>query len=175
MWPTSRRRAALFDPVHARPCWSTCPSAKQALAHMVGALRPGGVLLGRGRRPRPPAPKAGPEETGPDQVLANRIRRGFRCLLAERGVDLGYGRSLPRRVRAAGLLDVAADAFFPVTDPACNRLETATINLIRHQLLDLGIATAAEIAEHLDTVAAGSLDLAQPPMISCWGRRPLAA
>ena len=88
-------------------------------------------------------------------------------------MDLAYGRSLPRRLRAAGLVQVGADAAFPVSDPACNLLETATINLIRDQLLDHGIATEDEIAQHLANVAAGVLDLAQPPMISCWGRRPL--
>jgi len=114
------------------------------------------------------------EEIGPPQELANRIRRGFRALLAERGVDLAYGRSLPRRLRAVGLVQVGADAAFPVSDPACNSLETATINLIRDQLLDHGIATEDEIAQHLANVARGALDLAQPPMISCWGRRPPA-
>ncbi len=88
-------------------------------------------------------------------------------------MDLAYGRTLPRRLRAVGLVQVAADAAFPVSDPACNALETATINLIRDQLLDHGIATEDEIARHLANVAAGPLDLAQPPMISCWGRRPL--
>jgi hypothetical protein len=81
---------------------------------------------------------------------------------------------LPRRLREAGLVEVAADASFPVSDPACNHLETATINLIRDQLLDHGIATEAEIEQHLSAVVAGRLDLAQPPMISCWGRRPPA-
>jgi hypothetical protein len=70
---------------------------------------------------------------------------------------------------------VGADAGFPVSDPACNDLETATVNLISDQLLEHGIATEAEIALHLDNVASGTLDLAQPPMISCWGRRPPAA
>ena len=84
------------------------------------------------------------EEIGPPQVLANRIRRGFRSLLADCGVDLAYGRTLPRRLRTAGLVQVAADAAFPVSDPACNHLETATINLISDQLLDHGIATEDE-------------------------------
>jgi hypothetical protein len=95
--------------------------------------------------------------------------------MAERGVDLAYGRTLPRRLRAAGLVQVGADAAFPVSDPACNDLEAATITLIRDQLLDQGIATEEEIGQHLENVAAGLLDLAQPPMISCWGRRPLSA
>jgi hypothetical protein len=69
---------------------------------------------------------------------------------------------------------VGADAAFPVSDPACDVLETATVNLIRDQLLDHGIATEGEIQLHLENVADGLLDLAQPPMISCWGRRPPA-
>ena len=102
------------------------------------------------------------EETGPEQVLANRLRRGFRSLLAERGVDLAYGRSLPRRLREAGLVDVAADAAFPVSDPACNHLELATIDLVKDQLLDHGIATEAEIDQHL---------AAWPPAGSTWPSR----
>jgi SAM-dependent methyltransferase len=160
-----------FDLVHARLVLVHVPARDAALATMVAALRPGGVLLVEDADPAL-QPLSCLEETGPEQVLANRLRRGFRSLLAERGVDLAYGRSLPRRLRAAGLVDVAADAAFPVSDPACNHLEVATITLVRDQLLDHGIATEAEIEQHLASVAAGRLDLAQPPMISCWGRRP---
>ena len=101
---------------------------------MVAALRPGGVLLVEDADPAL-QPLSCLEETGPEQVLANRLRRGFRTLLAERGVDLAYGRSLPRRLRRRPGRR-AADAAFPVAHPACNYLEVATINLIRDQLLD---------------------------------------
>jgi SAM-dependent methyltransferase len=163
---------APFDLVHARLVLVHVPERDAALATMAAALRPGGVLLVEDADPAL-QPLSCLEEIGPPQELANRIRRGFRALLAERGVDLAYGRTLPRRLRAVGLAQVAADAAFPVSDPACNHLETATINLIRDQLLDHGIATGQEIDQHLANVAAGVLDLAQPPMISCWGRRPL--
>jgi hypothetical protein len=116
-------------------------------------------------------PRSCLEETGPAQVLANRLRSGFRTLLKERGVDLAYGRTLPRRLREVGLVDVAADAAFPVSHPACNHLEAATIALVRDELVDHGLATEEEIDRHLDNVHAGRLDLTQPPMISCWGRR----
>jgi len=163
-----------FDLVHARLVLVHVPGRDAALATMAASLRPGGVLLVEDADPAL-QPLSCPDEIGPAQELANRIRRGFRSLMAERGVDLAYGRTLPRRVRAAGLVQVGADAAFPVSDPACNDLEAATIGLIRDQLLDHGIATEDEIAEHLENVAAGLLDLAQPPMISCWGRRPPSA
>jgi hypothetical protein len=36
-----------------------------------------------------------------------------------------------------------------------------------------GIATAAEVDQHLDNIAAGRLpDLATSPMVSAWGRKP---
>jgi SAM-dependent methyltransferase len=160
-----------FDLVHARLVLVHVPERDTALVNMVSALRPGGILLVEDADPAL-QPLSCLEELGPAEVLANRLRRGFRSLLAERGVDLAYGRSLPRRLRGAGLVQVAADAAFPLSNPASNHLETATINLIRDQLLDHGIATEDEITRHLANVASGLLDLAQPPMISCWGRRP---
>jgi hypothetical protein len=52
-------------------------------------------------------------------------------------------------------------------------LETATIHLIAAQLIENDIAKPEEIQLHLANVAAGKLDLTQPPMIAAWGRRPL--
>ncbi len=160
-----------FDLVHARLVLVHVPERDAALANMVAALRPGGVLLVEDADPAL-QPLSCLEETGPEQVLANTLRRGFRTLLAERGVDLAFGRSLPRRLRAAGLADVGADAAFPVAHPACRYLEVATIAIVRDQLVEHGLATEEEIERHLASVRAGHLDLAQPPMISCWGRRP---
>jgi SAM-dependent methyltransferase len=160
-----------FDLVHARLVLVHVPERDKALANMAGALRPGGVLLVEDADPAL-QPLSCPEERGPEEALANALRRGFRTLLVERGVDLAYGRSLPRRLREAGLDDVRADAAFPLAHPACAHLEVATIELVRDQLLEGGIATAAQIEQHLANVRAGRLDLAQPPMISCWGRRP---
>ena len=85
-----------FDLVHARLVLVHVPERDVALANMVAALRPGGVLLVEDADPAL-QPRSCLEETGPEEVLANRLRRGFRHLLSERGVDLAYGRTLPRR------------------------------------------------------------------------------
>ena len=83
--------------------------------------------------------------------------------MAERGVDLAFGRTLPRLLRAAGLVDIAADAYFPISGPACLELERATIQQIRGRLLAAGLAD----------LSSGRLpELATSPMISAWGRRP---
>jgi len=160
-----------FDLVHARLLLVHVPHRDDALQQMAAAVKPGGWLIVEEADPalQPLACLDGEE---PAQQLANRLKSGFRQLLAQRGVDLAYGRTLPRRLRELGLVEVAADAYFPITGPACDQLELATVEQIRDQLIATGIATGAELDGHLVTVAAGELDLATPPLISAWGRRP---
>lgn len=64
-----------------------------------------------------------------------------------------------------------ADAYFPVTSPACAALESATVRQIRDQLVSGGVASHDDIDRHLANVAAGGMDLATAPMISAWGRK----
>ncbi|MFE5095665.1 class I SAM-dependent methyltransferase [Streptomyces sp. NPDC056638] len=160
-----------FDLVHARLVLVHVTDRTEALRRMVQALRPGGWLLLEDADPGL-QPLLCPDESGPEQRLANRLRSGFRTLMAARGADLAYGRTLPRALREAGLDDVQADAYFPITSPACAVLEDATVRQIRHQLVGEGLATDEEIDRHLANVATGRLDLATAPMISAWGRRP---
>lgn len=159
---------AHFDLVHARLVLVHVPDRERALRSMIKALRPGGRLLLEDADPAL-QPLICPDEYGPEQQLANRLRTGFRTLLAERGADLSYGRRLPRLLREAGLHRVEADAYFPVTSPACAVLETATVRQIRDRLLAAGLATDDEIDRHLSHVASGTMDLATAPMISAWG------
>jgi len=81
--------------------------------------------------------------------------------------------AMAARLRAAGLVDVAADAYFPITGAACTELELATVEQIRGRLVASEIATPPQIDEHLANVASGGLlDLATSPMITAWGRSP---
>ena len=161
-----------FDLVHARLVLVHVEDRAAALANMVAAVRPGGWIFVEDADPQL-QPLSCLEVLGPEQELANKLRSGFRALMADRGVDLAYGRTLPRRLREAGLVDVGCDAAFPISLPACADLEVATIALIKEQLLAHGVATEEEIARHLANVAAGVLDLTQPPMVAAWGRRLL--
>ncbi|MFB7850026.1 MULTISPECIES: class I SAM-dependent methyltransferase [unclassified Streptomyces] len=160
-----------FDLVHARLVLVHVTDRTEALRRMVRALRPGGVLLLEDADPAL-QPLLCPDESGPEQRLANRLRSGFRTLMAARGADLAYGRTLPGALREAGLEDVRADAYFPITSPACTVLEDATVRHIRHHLVAEGLATDEEIDRHLANVATGRLDLATAPLISARGHRP---
>ena len=162
--------AGLFDLVHARLVLVHVRRREQALAAMVAALKPGGWLLLEDADPAL-QPLVCPDEAGVEQELANRIKLGFRTLLAQRGVDLAYGRKLPRLLRAAGLGEVGSDAYFPMGGPASAELERATVEQVRDALTKAGIATDAELEQHLGNVRAGRLDLATSPMVSAWGRK----
>ncbi len=160
-----------FDLVHARLVLVHVPQRAEALATMISALRPGGWLLLEEADPAL-QPLVCPDECGPAQQLANKLKHDFRTLMAQRGVDLRYGRTLPRLQRQAGLVDVEADAYFPLTGAACAVLERATVLQIRDRLVAAGLATDEEIDQHLANVDAGILDLATSPLISAGGRKP---
>ena len=161
----------LFDLVHARLVLVHVPERERALRNMVAALKLGGWLVVEDADPAL-QPLSCIDVAGPEQELANRIRSGFRQLMAARGVGLSFGRRLPRMFRECGLEDVVAEGYFPVARPECLPLEVATIAMIREQLLVHGIATEEEIERHLHNVRSGLLDLTQPPLISVRGRKP---
>ncbi|GHJ41656.1 hypothetical protein Sm713_72650 [Streptomyces sp. TS71-3] len=165
-----QREGGGFDLVHARLVLVHVADREQALRTMAGSLRPGGWLLVEDADPAL-QPLICLDEYGPEQELANRLRTGFRSLLASRGADLAYGRRLPRLLREAGLTGVHADAYFPITSEACSVLEAATVRHVRGGLVAAGLATDEEVDRHLANVASGRLDLATSPMISAWGRR----
>ncbi|HYA67277.1 MAG TPA: methyltransferase domain-containing protein [Acidimicrobiales bacterium] len=160
-----------FDLVHARLVLVHVRERSRALAKMIGALRRGGWLLLEEADPEL-QPLVCPDERGQDQELANKLKRLFRVLLAERGVDLAYGRTLPRLLRDAALVDVRSDAYFPMAGPECDELERVTTEQVRDRLIAAGLTTSEEIDVHLANVAKGRLDLATSPMISAWGRKP---
>ncbi|MFB8248270.1 methyltransferase [Streptomyces sp. NPDC055952] len=160
-----------FDLVHARLALVQVTDRERALRSMVKALRPGGRLLVEDADPAL-QPLPCPDEHGPEQRLANRLRQGFRTLLADRGTELPCGRTLPRLLREAGLSRVHADAYFPLASPDCAALEAVTIRQIRDQLVGAGLATEQDVDRHLRNVMSGALDLATAPMITAWGRKP---
>ena len=161
----------LFDLVHARLVLVHVPERTNALQTMISAVRPGGWLFLEEADPGL-QPLVCPDEFGDEQRLANKLKLAFRSLMSERGVDLSFGRTLPRLLRSAGMIDVRSDAYFPIGGPVCNELERATIEQIRDLLIAGGLATFDEIEQHLSNVASGQLDLATSPMVSAWARKP---
>ena len=163
-----------FDLVPARLVLVHLPARGAAVAAMLAGLRPGGWLVVEDADPAL-QPLACPDEHGPDEQRANRLRVCFRTFLAQRSADLAFGRTLPRLLREAGLADVRAELFAPLSGPACRALEDATIRQIRGRLVAAGIATDTEIDAHLAALAAGRLDPTTAPLVSARGRAPAYA
>ena len=161
-----------FDLVHARLVLVHLPRRAEVAAALAGLLAPGGWLVIEDADPRL-QPLACIDEYGPDQVLANKVRAGFRSLLAERGVDLAFGRTVPRLLRSLGLADVVAEAHFPVTSPVSSVLERATVEQTRAGLVGAGLVTDDEVDRHLANLSSGRLDVTTAPMVSVRGRRPV--
>jgi SAM-dependent methyltransferase len=164
-----RPPAGAFDLVHARLVLTHVRRRDAALRNMVSVLKPGGWLLVEDFdvRLQPHAVI----DRGHDDLVANRIRAGFETLLAERGVDLEFGRKLPRLLRELGMCEVGADAYMPVALPAVAALEEANVHQVRDRLVARRFATKPEIQCHLKTLRRGQLDIATPPLVSAWGRR----
>ncbi len=159
-----------FDLVHARLVLEHIPRRKAALHTMIQALRPGGWLLVESTDPQL-QPLACPDETGPAQKLANQILQACWTLQAQR-TDMYYGRTLPRRLRGAGLAEVGAEVRLSLTGPAGARLHRTVIERSRERLIASRMASAEELDKHLADLDAGRLDLASFPIVSAWGRKP---
>ena len=131
--------AGPFDLVHARLVLTHVPERDEALRRMAASVRPGGWLLIEDFDVAT-QPLACLAVDGPEQERANAIRTAFERLLEQRGVDLAFGRTLPGRLRALGLVDVGADAYLPVAVDAARALEHANVSQLRGALVAAGIA-----------------------------------
>ena len=159
-----------FDLVHARLVLMHVPDRDAALGTMVTALRPRGWLLVEDADPLL-QPLACPDEHGPAAERANKLRVATWKLMSRR-TDLAFGRTLPRLLRSAGLAEVGADAYISLAGPSQAQFQRTIIERQRDRLVGAGLATEAEIEQHLADIEAGQVDLASFPVVSAWGRKP---
>jgi SAM-dependent methyltransferase len=159
-----------FDLVHARLVLTHVPGRDEALRRVAAALRPGGWLLVEDFDVAL-QPYACLDGARVEHERANEIRAAFEGLLEQRGVDLAFGRTLPERLRTLGLVDVGADAYFPIAAPAARALEQANVTQLRSALTATGVADT-DLESHLEALAAGTIDVAMPPLVSAWARKP---
>ena len=139
---------------------------------MVAALRPGGWLVVEDFdvdfQPCADARRVDAAAV-PGQPHPSRVHHAARASGAS---TWSSARKLPRLFRDHGLVDVAADAYFPLALPAAAAVEGANVEQVRDGLVGLKVASDDEIDAYL--AARGDRARSTSPRrhwSRSWGRR----
>ena len=164
--------AQTFDLIHARLVLAPIASQPQALQRMVTALKPGGwlviddfdvTLLDRSY----------PTTNAAAAALVQKMVAAQGQLMEARGVDLTWGRSLYRRLRAHGLANVGMEGYVVVWEgrsPGA-RLMRANFEQIREEAVNAGFITNEEVAQVLTLLDDPDFASSTNIMFTAWGRR----
>jgi SAM-dependent methyltransferase len=161
---------AAFDLVHSRLVLLHLPEREKALARMVAALKPGGWLVDEefDASSMPPNPAANPGEVLLKTLVASRR------VMEDRGADdRGFARRLFSRLRAHGLVDVAAAANIFMWDsgsPGVSLLR-ANFEQLRSNMIDAGYITEEEFNQDIARLDDPGFMMPSPIMWTAWGRR----
>ena len=138
---------------------------------MIAALKPGGWLVDEDFDATSilPNPVANPGEV----LLKTHV--AMRQVMADRGVDDGYfARRLFGRLRAHGLVDVAAQASISMWhsgSPGVSLLR-ANYEQLHRSMIDAGYITEEEFKQDVARLDDPGFLMPSPIMWTAWGRRP---
>jgi SAM-dependent methyltransferase len=154
-----------FDLAHARLVLMHLPNAKEVIARIVRALKPGGWLVVEEFDVAPPS--------GNDVGTTPRTSVAFRAVLEKAGVDLAFGRRLPALFGAAGLDHIGAEGRTCLWTgrSAGARLMRANYGGMREAILNTGLVDAVEFTRDLERLGDPQFVTSSPAMWSVWGRR----
>jgi SAM-dependent methyltransferase len=161
-----------FDLIHARLVLVHIPARAAVLRRLVAALRPGGWLA-IDDFDLELIPRRVDVVTAADD-LVDKVTAAFHTLLATRGVEVAYGRTLPGAFEDAGLVDVHADGYVAIAPGGTPgaQLYQANIEQTRDQLIHAGLATKDETERYCELLADPRRRLTMPVLISARARRP---
>jgi SAM-dependent methyltransferase len=162
---------AAFDLVHSRLVLLHIAEREKALARMIAALKPAGWLVDEefDAASMLPDPLANPGEV----LLKTHV--AMRQVMKDRGVDDGYfARRLFSRLRAHGLVDVAAEAsifLWQSGSPGVSLLR-ANYEQLHSSMIDAGYITEEEFNQDIARLDDPGFLMPSPIMWTAWGRRP---
>lgn len=159
-----------FDLVHSRLVLLHLPEREKALARMVAALKPGGWLVDEefDAVSMLPDPSVSPGEV----IMKTHIAMGR--FMDDRGVDRGFARRLFGRLRAHGLVNVAAEAriFMWHSGSPGVSLVRANYEQLRTGMIEAGYISEAEFNQDIARLDDPSFMMPSPILWTAWGRRP---
>lgn len=162
----------VFDLVHARLVLLHLPERGRVLDRLVKALKLGGWLVDEefDSLSMPADPAVSPGE------VRLKMRAAMGRLVAERGVDARFGRTLFGRLRARGLVEVGAEAcaFMWQGRSAGARLWRANFEQLSGDMIDKGYITKEELEKDLARLEDMDFLTPSPIMWTARGRLPPA-
>ncbi|HEY3240912.1 MAG TPA: methyltransferase [Acidimicrobiia bacterium] len=160
---------AEFDLAHARLVLQHVPDKDRAVANLAAAVVPGGWLL---------VEELDFTTSGAAGSLGARsfarVEGAMHRLLAASGFDPAFGRRLPSRFRAAGLVDVEGRGGLSVVRGGSPYAAwyRQSIDALRPRLLASGLTSEQEVARVCGLLDDPDFELVTPVLISTRGRRP---
>jgi ubiquinone/menaquinone biosynthesis C-methylase UbiE len=159
-----------FDLVHARLVLEHLPARDRVLEALAGAVRPGGWLLIED------FDWSTAMVVDPPSELHERVARACLTLFSAHAYDPYYGRRLPRRLAAAGLVDVGihAEAIQVRADrergvPQWELL----VDQLAPGLLAHGLVDEADLERFHALWHDGESVCFAPLLVSSWARKPI--
>jgi ubiquinone/menaquinone biosynthesis C-methylase UbiE len=160
--------AARFDLVHARLVLEHLPQRHEVLASLAAAVRPGGWLLIED------FDWSTALVVDPPSELHERVARACLTLFSAHAYDPYYGRTLPRRLQEAGLVELGThaesiqvradrDHGLPQWELLVDQLAPG---MLAHELVD-----ERELERFHELWHDGTTICFAPLMVSAWGRR----
>jgi SAM-dependent methyltransferase len=157
-----------FDLVHARLLLEHLPQRDAVLRSLAGALRPGGWLLVED------FDWATAGLVDPPSEAHSRVVAACQALFSRHGYDPDYGRKLPRRLEACGLVEVGCHAEAAVVRGDAQRGMPQWDLLVAQLgpgLLAAGLVDAADLERFRALTHDSDTACFAPLMVSAFGRR----
>jgi SAM-dependent methyltransferase len=158
-----------FDLVHARLVLVHLPEREKALARMAATLKPGGWIL----------VEEFDSSVSPDSVLSpgevlTKTHIAMTRLMDDRGVDRNFGRRLFGRLRALGLVSVAAEGrtfMWPSGSPGPSLMHV-NYEQLQADMIAAGYVTQQEFDQDVAALNDPRFFMPSPILWAAWGRRP---
>jgi ubiquinone/menaquinone biosynthesis C-methylase UbiE len=163
-----------FDLIHTRLVLIHVPAREQALERMVTALKPGGWLVVEDFDTTC-IDRSYPTSDASAAALFQKMAAAQGRLLAARSGESAstWGRSLYRRLRAHGLVNVGMEGYLAVREGGSPgaRLYGANFEQIREEAVNAGFITNEEVEQVLSLLDDPNFAISAHMMFTAWGRR----
>jgi SAM-dependent methyltransferase len=159
-----------FDLAHARLVLMHLPGRELALQRILASLKPGGWIVLEEFDTLSVFPDSG---VNPDEEEVPILRACYQVLNAH-GVDLRYGRRLPLRLLANGLVNVGAEASLSLWKGQSHGATLFRINFedLADSIIRSGLMSQAEFEAAMRRFGEHDFRMLSPTMWTAWGQVP---